>query len=484
MTASEMTGTGGTTPVGAYLEVLRRRWAWVAGGLVLCVAAAALAITVLPRTYEAETTIYVSGRADGEYPIAVVEATLSRMPSYRQLLTEDPVLEGAIAELRLAESPDDLRERLVVDNEPQSLFLKLSVTDGDPEQAARIANGVAQSFVTVAASLDQPAARGEAPVVSVKIANVAGPPTDAVSPQPRTTIGLGVVAGLLLGVVAAFARDVRGSQVRSVAALTTVAPVPHLGGTARRREAGTAPLAGLGGTAADVSDFRRLAMNLRMVDLAHAHKVLVVTGIRPATGTTTTACNLAIALAAEGNRVALVDADLTGRRIADIMRVESTGGLTAVVTGQVPLREAIHRWSGGLGLDLLDAGQPPPSPLEFLRSPQMTSLIEELRSTHDVVLFDTPAVLDGPDAAVLAARVDGAVLCCRSGRATTREVRAALDALDDASARVIGTVLTHAPSTRAAATNDPPAPHVVPPPADGRSGAPGGTPWPARTRSS
>ncbi|GAA1384258.1 hypothetical protein GCM10009613_14870 [Pseudonocardia kongjuensis] len=449
----------------AYVAVLRRQWPWIAGVLLLCVGAAAVATVVLPRTYQAQTTIYVSGQADGEYPVAVVEATLSRMPSYRQLLTEDPVLDGAIDQLGMAESADDLRGRLVVDNEPQSLLLKLSATDGDPARAAAVANSVARSFVRVASSLDTPTVAGRPPVVSARIVNVANPPTDPISPQSGTTMGLGLVAGLILGVAAAFAMDTRGRRIRTAAALAEAAPAAHLGSTLHRPEPDTGTPVGM--PAADAADFRRLAANLQMVDLAHEHKAIVVTGPRPATGATTTACNLAVALAAEGRRVALIDADLAGRRIATTMRIESVGGLTAVLTGQTTFGRAMRTWSGGPGLSVLDAGTSPPSAIEFLRSPQMGTLIEELRIGYEIVVFDAPPLLDGPEAAVLAAQVDGAVLCCRSGRTTSREVAAALTVLDDASATLLGTVLTHTQDEERNPTTTPTVPPVPPRPSPG-----------------
>ena len=56
--------------------------------------------------------------------------------------------------------------------------------------------------------------------------------------------------------------------------------------------------------------FRQLRTNLQYVDLDHSQKLIVVTSALPDEGKTTTTCNLAIALAQGGARVALVDADL------------------------------------------------------------------------------------------------------------------------------------------------------------------------------
>ena len=438
--------------INSHLAVLRRWWVTIGVCVAVCLGLAMLSNVLLPREYQAETTIYVMGRADLENP----EATLSRIPSYQQLLTEDPVLEGAITQLGLSESVADLRDRLVVDNEPKTLLLKLTVSDQDPVRAATVANAVGQSFLDVAASLDRSPVEGQPPVVDARIVNLAQPPADPASPHSSMTLALGFLVGLVLGVVVAYARHARGWRIASVAALDELVSAPNLGTTA---QADTDPVAA-------GADLHEVATSLRLLDPAHEHKVLVVTGPRPGSGATTTACNLAVALAAEGRRIALIDSVLASGRVAELMGLQSAGGLTSVLTGRVPLQRAMLRPPGAPpALTVLDTGQRPPDTLRFLRSPQMTALIEQLRREYEMVLFDAPALLTSPDSAVLAGQVDGVVLCCHSGRTSSRDVLAALGALEGQSAELLGTVLTETPGRR----SDPK--RLLTPSTGGRGGA-------------
>jgi non-specific protein-tyrosine kinase len=101
----------------------------------------------------------------------------------------------------------------------------------------------------------------------------------------------------------------------------------------------------------------------------------------------------------------------------------------------------------GQTLDALPSGLCPPNPSELLGSQRMTDLLQSLRKTYDVVLIDTSPVLPVTDAAVLALRVDAVLVVAREGRTHLQDARAARDALDVASGRMLGSVLTMARQT-------------------------------------
>lgn len=426
-----------------YASVLKRGWAYVIVAVVLCIGAAQLANVLQPRIYQAGATIYIYAHAGGEFPEAVLEAGLGRMPSYRQLLTDDSVLEATIRHLSLDETPAELRSRVVVGNEPETLLLNLWVTDPVPDGAALVANTLADSFVEMAAELDVPETDRRQLITTARVLTYAKPPSSFVVPQQSTNLALGLLAGLILGIVAAFLRNALGWNVKSVWDLDEAACAPSLGIVAAQRTRRVAPLLNADGNPPHLwADFDRLAANLQIVDLAHTTKAVVMTSARPGVGTTTTTCNLAVALAAEGRRVALVDANLRRPGIAETMGVDGTVGLTAVLTRQVGLDQAMVAWNGAPGIDILPAGTAPPNPLEFLGSPHMASLIEKLRFSYEIVLFDSPSLLIACDAAVLAAKVDGAVLISRAWRTNCRDVASAREILEAASAPLLGTVLT------------------------------------------
>ncbi|MBK6764685.1 MAG: CpsD/CapB family tyrosine-protein kinase [Micrococcales bacterium] len=97
----------------------------------------------------------------------------------------------------------------------------------------------------------------------------------------------------------------------------------------------------------------------------------------PAEGKSTTACNLAIAVAQAGSKVLLLEADLRRPKIAEYLGVDGSRGLTDVLIGQATLADTIIHWQRGL-LDFLPAGAIPPNPSELLASHQMADLLADL----------------------------------------------------------------------------------------------------------
>src|SRR5690625_3976052 len=125
----------------------------------------------------------------------------------------------------------------------------------------------------------------------------------------------------------------------------------------------------------------------------------LVSSAVPGDGKTHVVANLAIVLAESGARVTLVDADMRNPRVADVMGIEGSAGLSDVLIDRVSLNDVLQPW-GMHDLSVLPAGQIPPNPSELIGSQVMRNLIRELEETADYVLIDTPPVLPVTDAAV------------------------------------------------------------------------------------
>ncbi|OLT02897.1 hypothetical protein BJF90_28535 [Pseudonocardia sp. CNS-004] len=194
-----------------YARVLKRGWAFVIAGIVLFVGAAFAANVLLPREYTSHVTIYISGQAAGDDAVAAAEVAHSRVLSYRELLTEDRVLNDVVARLALVETAAELADKIVVSNEPETLLLDVAVTDRSPDRAALIANAVVDSFVRVAVDLETCSASIAAtpclkpmgtsfPVVSAQVLTKAEPSTIPASPRPSLNLALrALVAGSWCG---------------------------------------------------------------------------------------------------------------------------------------------------------------------------------------------------------------------------------------------------------------------------------------------
>jgi capsular exopolysaccharide synthesis family protein len=187
--------------------------------------------------------------------------------------------------------------------------------------------------------------------------------------------------------------------------------------------------------------FRSLRTSLVFTAGTGHARVIAVTSSQPLEGKTTTACNLATALALGGSRVLLIDADMRRPGLHQIMRVENQNGLSQLLVGQSRVREAIQR-TNEPNLFVITAGRTPPNPSELLASERMKRFLENLSNgPFDWVLLDTPPVLAVTDAVVLAGSVSAVVFVV--GSEMTRRVHAerALATLRAGKPRSIGAVL-------------------------------------------
>ncbi len=187
--------------------------------------------------------------------------------------------------------------------------------------------------------------------------------------------------------------------------------------------------------------FRSLRTSLVFTTGAGESRVIAVTSSQPLEGKTTTACNLATALALGGSRVLLIDADMRRPGLHQVMGVQNEAGLSQLLVGQSRVREAVQRTSEP-NLFVIAAGRTPPNPSELLASERMKGFLANLaHGPFDWVVLDTPPVLAVTDAVVLAGHVSAVVFVV--GSEMTRRVHAerALATLRAGKPRSIGVVL-------------------------------------------
>lgn len=189
--------------------------------------------------------------------------------------------------------------------------------------------------------------------------------------------------------------------------------------------------------------YRTLRTNLIFSSLSEPIHTLVVTSPAPEEGKSTALANIAVTMAQGGKKTILVDCDLRRPSQHTIWGVEQEPGLTTMMledAERMPLREV-----GVENLRLLTSGPLPPNPADLLTSPRMDGVIERLRGEADFVLFDAPPVIAVTDAALLAAKLDGALLVMRAGRTRRDHAEQARDLLQRINVRIVGALLMDAP---------------------------------------
>jgi capsular exopolysaccharide synthesis family protein len=273
-------------------------------------------------------------------------------------------------------------------------------------------------------------------------------PASPFSPARLTDALIGLGIGLLAGCALVFALDRFDDRIRSRDDLVpVVGSVPIIGliPEVHKWQAKSAPYLVITGqpTSPAAEAYRVLRTALRFLNLERSVSVIQVTSPSTGDGKTTTVANLAVAMAAAGQRVTIVCCDLRRPRIHRFFDMTNEVGVTSVLAGEVPLEEALHDVPG-LPLRVLSSGPKPINPAEIIASHHMHELIARLRADCDVVIIDSAPVLPVTDAAALSAQVEGVIVISSTYNSTQRQVKSALEMLRVVDAPVLGVVLNAA----------------------------------------
>ncbi|MER5625505.1 polysaccharide biosynthesis tyrosine autokinase [Streptosporangium sp. NPDC002544] len=403
-----------------------------------------------PKEYRTTTTLFVSIAQGGQSSIDQrYQGTLftqERVRSYAALVTTPVVTRSVVRTLGLSLKPEELAQRLEVDVPVDTVLLNITARYGDAEAVARIANAVTARLVAVVADLETPDP-DQGSAIRVKVVRDAAVPERPSSPRVVLNIVLGFALGLVGGVGAGALREALDTRIHSEADLARLSDQPLLAMVPKDPDTQVAPLVG-DRFSSRAEAYRKLRTTLRFVGVDQPAKVFLVTSPLPGDGKSTTAVNLAAALAAEGAQVALVEVDLRRPRLADMLGLVGEAGLTSVLTGRAELADVAQSTAGAHRITVLTSGPLPPNPSELLGTQRMRDLLRRLAQGFDYVILDAPPLLPVTDAAVLAPEADGTILVTRAKKTRRDDLREALTVLEGARGRVVGLVFNCGTVTR------------------------------------
>lgn len=455
------------------VRILVARWKLAVTAVLACLIGAAFITAVQTRVYEASTTVLISfsGASDLNELYNGTLTSQERLSSYAEIAGGRAVVERAVSQLQLQANVDDILSQTKVDFTLDSMLLRISVKDTDPERAAAVVGAIAEQFGAIVPTLGvnpAPAAaadRGrdgpppppqpvsnDAPQGRATIVEPPRVPVEPVSPVPMRNLAIGLVAGLLLGIAVAVIRENSDRTVRNRDGLERVSGLPVLTELPGKR--GRAPKFG---TDVDYDDsVRGLAVRLRRAIGPEGRRVLVA-GAVGGEGATTTAVHLSLVLAEIGEDVLLVEGDSRRPEIAAMLNVQSGRGLADVLVDTGSASESVEATSFSRLYVLASNSRPGSTSLSgSYPAEAVDDLLTDMSSRFDRVVVDGPPVLATVDAALLAGATQATVLVVRAGHTRVDDVADAVDSLRAANADVVGLILTGARSkmrNRAAAQN-------------------------------
>ena len=189
-----------------------------------------------------------------------------------------------------------------------------------------------------------------------------------------------------------------------------------------------------------VESYKTIRANILFTAADSDKKVIAVSSANPGEGKSTSAANLAIALAQTGSSVLLMDADMRKPVQHRTFQVKNSEGLSTLIIKKSSMENSVKNEVIN-NLDLLPSGPLPPNPSELLASANFKSLLEQFSQKYDYVIIDTPPINVVSDAMVMKDSISGIMLVVRYAMTTYEELSDCMKQIELAQANMLGFVL-------------------------------------------
>lgn len=463
-----------------FVQTVRERLRLALLILLVVIGVAVAYVLTADKVYEAHADILVT-------PIPTQEAVLSTIgvvvqstnptldvETATQLIDTPAVAERAARTLGNDETGESLDDATTVAPIPESNIVVVTATGPSPQAATERANAFAEAAVvqrqqviatniekilpqlneqleaaedigttrTIAGTIATLTAFKASGNATIQVENKATEPSSPSS--PRTTLILigALIGGIVLGVGAVFAATTLDPRLRREEQLRELFTLPILARIPRERSS-NGPLAPQRLSSIAHEAYRTLrATLLGYGSDADAPRSILVTGGGPSEGKSTTAINLAAALATAGKEVILISADLRRPSVEKALEVEGKTGVVSVLLQQASLEDALVPVDGYRDkLKVLVADKSGADFADLFALPAATRLLDEAKELADFVVIDAPPLSDVVDALQLAQRADAVFIVSRLGRSRVSKVRELVELLADSGIRPVGIVL-------------------------------------------
>jgi succinoglycan biosynthesis transport protein ExoP len=488
-----------TPNLGTYLRPLRQR-AWLIA-LVAIVAAGAtyLYYESRPKDYVATTTLLAQMsplernllgdpgiQVDANQVAVLIESTQVRDAVARELGGMPGSVDAEVLQNPTGGTPN---------------VVSVTATASTAEDAARLANTYARTFSSLTASQDRQEVtdarlRAEEELRDLQAANAdrvrqrdlreqierlsgieqlpavgsrqidrAVAPSAPIGESPERSAIFAFVLGLGLAAVAAYLWALLDSRVSSAEELERIYGLPLLGLIPRDRNLSSGSSLTLDPPLREA--LRTVRVRLQLQARNRELRTIAVTSAVHGEGRSSIVRSLALEYRAAGQRAAVIDADVTDPRLAELFLVGAEPGLTDVIVGERPVEEVLQPVGASEGasgsqragngtpaqalgsIAVLSRGSEPERWSPRVSSEKLKPVLDELASSHDVVLIDSPPLLPLSDAVEMLSAVDGVLVVGGLGRLTREaatEARSVLDQLTDA--EVAGVLSNDVPRRR------------------------------------
>ena len=301
-----------------------------------------------------------------------------------------------------------------------------------------------QFYELLLKKLQEASLSGGINVSNVQIVDGATVPDAPVRPNRGLNILLALVVGLMGGVFSAFFMEYMDDSIKTPEDIENVLALPFMGYVpATAKEEG--PIYMFSGPRASIAESYRTIRTSIMLSSMEENpvQVILVTSATPNEGKTTTAANLAVAMAQMGERVLLIDADMRRHNLHTVFALENIIGISDMVVDHDNVEAGTRDLSHIPNLSVITGGTLAPNPSELLGSNSMRDLMAKFRKQYDRIIVDSPPLLAFSDALVLSRLSDGALFVIWGGVTRRDAVKKTTQAIQGVNGKVLGVVLNN-----------------------------------------
>lgn len=480
------------------------RWAWLIllAGLIAGVAAY-FGSTLFAPTYETSIQLFVSVPSRSSYLTEANMFSSTYMTStYSQMITDYPVLRQVIDELDLSMPIEDLRESISISEVQRTQLIDITVKGADPNLIVSIANKLGEVFSkrisdlqaarytaskqalseqvnemdalieNTTAELAQVTDLNQRPQIEARLAEYKQLYADLVSSfeevrmaEAETTTNvivsdpavyvervgltpivssiLGVIAGISLAIVGVIVIDVLDDSIKEPEQIQQKFNIPVLGTITKYKITKGKVISQDQPRSPTTESYRSLRTNLLYASQEKKLRRIVVTSPVPNEGKTTIASNLGVVMAQVGKKVAVIDADFRVPALHANFGLENNHGLSQLFNVDLENIDEYTQTSQVQGLTIITSGPLPYDPTELLASDKMINILDRLNMDNQVVIIDTPPVLNVSESSALAAEMDGVIIVVKAGSTNMDLLKQTIDQLRGVRAEIVGIVLNH-----------------------------------------
>lgn len=432
--------------ISGLLDVLNKHVVAFVVAFVVTVIAVLVWTVMSPLKYSTTTQLFATYNDTSQDSDSIAQNSgssyiMAQIKSYPTLVATQSVLQPVIDELHLDMTSEELADTISVMNPTNTAFVNITVTSGDPKQSANIANAIAASLSNVVGNSLYSNNTGSA--VKLTVVQPAPVPTSASSPKWALNIAVGIIGGLIAGLLVALLRDLFTTKIQDENDVADYIDAPVIGRIIKDDMLAANTPVVIGEPASPLAeDFRRIRTNLSFSTPTDGTdcRLIVVTSAGASEGKTTTSVNIAAALAEDGARVLLIDADLRHPLVAKKLDIDGSAGLTHVLSGQASVKDVIQRyWKPNL--HVMPAGPKPPNASTLLNSPVMHTLLTNALLQYDYVLIDTAPMVVANDAVIFVREGGSLEMVCRRDQTLKRNLRDISKELDNLEIPVAGIIV-------------------------------------------